>query len=513
MASSEEAAHRPAYQVRVLPRQQPPPAEQEFRSVDVGQSAAQAVAAATASAVLLSLPPSRPGSASTCRTPPGDSPELGPRHPLAEGFRRESDAAAVLAELQMRRRRRWQGRALAYASIFFGTAAVVSAAWLPLGGVRRNGALETPGSTMLSLLVVLSLGTAAACLEHAPVSSASPSEDLNSDYYAECTSIAKVSKMAKLQSGGKGEGLCASICSRCSLDIRRKPKKRIPQPMAPVPPIAAPWAPPPHEPPSIWVVFVETIVFLYKLLVFIAFGSHVEQLRPLDQNAAVLAQASRTCVVVDSVVCGAMGLIFGHAGRCMPNVFRDDSIRGRRNPLSIHLMCFGTLVGVLGVGIRALRRGDPHLDECFATGLSAAPRMVALVTLDIPHLVLGSIFLFRSGPDVSTGEGSQADAAVGVSVVVAAAVGVAFAFKTYWIDVWWFSFGTSYRQRLKYLQKKVGTGKRWQAMQRLLRQTKHDRRLKAEGAERIVGVARSVSRPCARNTEDLGGLTSVVPGA
>eukprot|EP00747_Dinoflagellata_sp_TGD_P167421 gnl/TRDRNA2_/TRDRNA2_191829_c0_seq1.p1 gnl/TRDRNA2_/TRDRNA2_191829_c0~~gnl/TRDRNA2_/TRDRNA2_191829_c0_seq1.p1 ORF type:complete len:491 (-),score=52.33 gnl/TRDRNA2_/TRDRNA2_191829_c0_seq1:292-1686(-) len=443
------------------------------------------VAASTAGVVL----------ASKCG--PSSSSCSGPCHPWEGGFTREGAAAETSAAQRERRRRCREGCILVYAAVSLALAAAVSTAFLPVGGDVRD---DVAGPNLLVFLPLIALVVAAVSVEHMPFLAAGPHRTIDCDYFNSCAQIEKLAKLAKLAKGPQQHraGICKGGLFGCipTCSIRRTggKRRRGHELMAGMPPMPAPWAPPPR-PPRVWAGLLETSVFLSKLLVFVAFGCHAEQLRPSDDNTAALARASRTCLIVDALVCGILGLILGHAARSMPNVFSEDRFSRPRNIFSIHLLCLGSLIGFLGVGIRGLHRGNWHVDSCFAAGFGAPSRIAATVILDIPHLVIGSLFL----------SGSTGSSFLGLAVVVAAAAGLALGTKTYWVDVWWFSYGASYRRRMLYLETKVVTGFRWAAMQRKLRDLKHDLRIKKEAERRVP-------KECDETATGAGGAGAIVPG-
>merc|ERR1719329_1801059 len=105
---------------------------------------------------------------------------------------------------------------------------------------------------------------------------------------------------------------------------------------------------------------MQTALVLGKSLVYITVA-----LSSFEGDAdATLAFASRAFFVAHTLLCTAGGLLLGAAARHLPNVFPDHPLGGPRSPLSAACMVLGMPLGIFGVGLRGLRRGNPGLDEC-----------------------------------------------------------------------------------------------------------------------------------------------------
>lgn len=217
----------------------------------------------------------------------------------------------------------------------------------------------------------------------------------------------------------------------------------------------------------------ETASVLFKFLVFLAFARFAPSLCDSTWSAK-LALISRSCLCLHACLCGFMGLICGHAMREMPNVFSEDRRTDRRrNILSIHLMLSGAAVGTFGVGCRIIRHlAEGRLDECCIAGIQAPTRLLAVLSLDLPHLVLGLLLIFVVE---SSSDSQELPRIVLASASIAAAtVGILLAIKTFRVDLRWFVYGGDYRRRREYLDKKAKACGRWKLMNKLIRQQKHE---------------------------------------
>jgi hypothetical protein len=244
--------------------------------------------------------------------------------------------------------------------------------------------------------------------------------------------------------------------------------------------VPAPWATPPAVAGYTLSGFAaqlcslaETSMILGKLLVFLAFARFAPIFSD-SQQAFNLAMVSRSCLYLHVGLCALLSLLCGHTMRELPNVFVEDRRPNRRrNILSMHLMLSGTAVGTFGVGWRSLRYfADGRLDECCITGMQAPVRLLAVLTLDLPHLVLGLLLLFIAEPANSAEDLPRRTLAV--TSVVAAMVGMLLAVKTFKVDLRWFVYGGDYRRRREYLEKKAKACSRWKLMNTLVRQQKHE---------------------------------------
>lgn len=261
----------------------------------------------------------------------------------------------------------------------------------------------------------------------------------------------------------------------------------------------APWSPwLPGPPPRAALACLETALVLGKFLVFLAFAARAESYGYRSTLAWALATASRVCLIVDAVLCAAMGASVGLCMGTLPNVFPDDGLDMPRNLLSIQLVAFGAVIGALGVGLRGLRYGDLRVDACIAAGVHAPPRLLAVLVLDLPHLVLGCILLV----DDTAGSDGQGHANVLAAAAIAAGLaGLALGAKTCLVDCRWFWYGFDFRRRAMYLTQKGYASARWSAMTTTLRKAKHEVRVRREELERAKLASKAPPRPRPGGTE------------
>mmetsp|Transcript_136833 Transcript_136833/g.249450 ORF Transcript_136833/g.249450 Transcript_136833/m.249450 type:complete len:569 (-) Transcript_136833:167-1873(-) len=244
---------------------------------------------------------------------------------------------------------------------------------------------------------------------------------------------------------------------------------------------------------GVWSGFVETFTTFGKFLVFFSFGCHAAALRPEDAHTAAVALTSRICLIVYSVLSTFLGFYVGHISRSLPNVFAEDRPDRRRNVLSAQLLWFGAISGTFGVGLRGLRYGDRSLNASLFGSVFAPMRLLAVVLLDVPHLVLGCLLFIYSRVPAPASEDRCLEeeqvfrtnfmGALGIAAILAAIVGLSLAFKTCRFDWRWIMYGSSYKQRIEFLAKKAKLAPRWRTMQRSLRKSKREARLRKERGE------------------------------
>jgi len=232
---------------------------------------------------------------------------------------------------------------------------------------------------------------------------------------------------------------------------------------------AAPWTPIRVQvPQNPRVALIETALVLWKYMAFLGFAYHFSDLRLGDDLASTLSMVSRIFMVFHVMLCVALGVGVGATMVTLPNLFPDIGPGSSTNPLAVHMMFLGGFIGALDVGFRGLRRGDQVMDHCLFAGIGAGCRLVAAVLLDLPHTVIGLTALL-SRP-VSGDESCM----LATTVVLASMLGLALAVKVSFIDCRWFGFGSQYRQRCAYLQRKYLTTARWTRLNARIRQMRRE---------------------------------------
>jgi len=383
------------------------------------------------------------------------------------------DKMALLSEYGSWRLRRREGHVLRCTAGALAIAAVGTVAALPLSGGDAPG---MEARVWLPLALVLAL--AAAVVEHAPV----------------------LTVRHTVGSEFRGGGIAAPAVAAASLPLMPGPHS-----LPLVDSMPTPWAPEPgSREPHVGVALAETVITLGKFLVFITFACHAALLDLAGTDVSAFVVTSRVCISLHVALCAVLGLLFGCATRCMPTVFLDDRPDGPRNALSAHLLGLGgAIIGPLDVGLRGICRGDPSLDACALAGLCAPARLLAAVTLDVPHLVLGALlFAAAAAADGGQNPGNGAEAAageqqvsrlwaarvLGATTTAAAAVGLALAAKVCSIDSQWFWYGSGYGRRRAFLVKKGHASARWSMAQKKLRELKHDRRVRCKVTSRLEAL-------------------------
>jgi hypothetical protein len=223
--------------------------------------------------------------------------------------------------------------------------------------------------------------------------------------------------------------------------------------------------------------------FLFLLFSRFAAGDLEENIS--DDGGALLRRLgsiSQKCIAVHFCLCCLLGLVFGPLLRRLPNIFPDERSHLLRTTISTYLACTGAVIGCFGVGLQGLAR-DSRLDVCFFGGILGFLRLLALFTLDLPHLVMSSYLLFaRDAIHGCQGCASQGQLAhlLVIFLLVAGTVGLLMAAKAVMMDLPWFRFGSNYRRRREFLKKKAQYSSRWIFMQKQLWQATREVRIKAE---------------------------------
>lgn len=267
-----------------------------------------------------------------------------------------------------------------------------------------------------------------------------------------------------------GLAVAASLMEHSSFMFQNADPPHMREPLTP-----APWNPWAAQPKRTVASLFGTMLGLLKVLVFLTFACHSGTLCP-SRVAQQLQWASRVLLALHLGLTSAVILLLGSASGSLPNIYPDCRAR---NPLSRQLLICGAAIGALGIGARGLRRGDAALDACLFAGLAAIPRVLAVFLLDIPHLILGAVLL---GESRLTHNFDAEVTALSVATMGSAVLGL-LGIKFCWTDCCWFWFGSQYKGRYAYLNKKAMAAARWSVMDEAIRKHKHEARLRREEPE------------------------------